>query len=114
MPRPAVTYVFNPGIENTVEALMRLAVAGAAPQNTDVEDLCPVGRMFGFHMQVRYIDAVQDAIPGAPLPPRELLRPPARRRYTLVREVDKPHENAVPFYNIALIPQDWEVSANIC
>ena len=42
MPRPAVTYVFNPGLETTVEALRRLAVAGAAPQNTDVEDLGPV------------------------------------------------------------------------
>ena len=61
--------------------------------------------MFGFHRKVRYIDAVQDAVPGALLPPRELLRPPARRRYTLVREVDKPHENAVPFYNIAPIPK---------
>ena len=69
--------------------------------------------MFGFHLRVRYIDAVQDAVPGALLPPRELLQPPARRRYTLVREVETPHENAFPFYNIAPTAEDWEVSANI-
>ena len=34
-----VTNVFNPGLENTVEALMRIAVAGAAPLNTDAEEL---------------------------------------------------------------------------
>ena len=42
MPRPAITSVFNPGLENTVEALMKLAVSGAAPQNTDVEDIGPI------------------------------------------------------------------------
>ena len=37
-PRPSVINVFKPCLDNTVEALMRLAVAGAAPLNTDVED----------------------------------------------------------------------------
>ena len=99
--------VFNPGLENTVEALMRLAVAGAAPLNTDVEDLGPIGRVFGLQRNARYVDILQDAVPGTLLPPRQLLQSPARRRYTLVCRVDHPHENAVPFDTIVPILTDF-------
>ena len=106
LPLPAITFVFNRGLDNIIEAFMRLGVAGLVPDTDAVEEAGYVGQMFGFHRRVRWIETDQGPAPGPPIPPREIQQPPLRRRYTLVKRVASQHANAVPYYNIAPTIED--------
>ena len=105
--------MFNPGVETIIEAIMRLGVIWLVPDTNVIYDIGCVGRIFGYHRKVHWIETDQGPVPGPPIPPREIQQPRLRRRYTLVKRVASPHANAVPYDNTAPSNEDWAISVDI-
>ena len=67
LPSPASTNVFNPALETTVEAVMRISATGPVPVESDVDI---VGLVRGIGSQRRLNP---NEVPmSAPLPPRDI------------------------------------------
>ena len=106
-PQPAETSIFNTGLENFVESLMRLAVSGAAPVETDIDDYGLIG-CIGLQRPGNSNEMPISA-PIAPLDINQKRNIPAARRWTIVHEPENPHADATFYGGKRLTEQDWDL-----
>ena len=83
---------------------MRLSVFGPAPIRNDIDEFWNIGGM-GLQRRPRY-----NEMPiSAPIPLRDLLNQreiPIARRWTVVREPENPHKDAMPYSGGPFIEPD--------
>ena len=105
--QPAVTSIFNPGLETLIESIMRLSVFGPAPIRNDIDEFGNIGGM-GLQRRPRY-----NEMPiSTPIPRRDLLNQreiPIARRWTVVREPENPHKDAMPYSGRPFTKQDCDL-----
>ena len=86
---------------------MRLAVSGAAPVETDIDDYGLIG-CIGLQRRANY-----NEMPiSAPILLRYIyqkLNIPVARRWTIVHEPENPHEDAMFYCGKLLTEQDWDL-----
>ena len=98
-------------METLVEALLRLAVSGAAPIKNDIDEYGDIGGI-GLQRRPNY-----NEMPiSAPIPPRDLLLQreiPSARRWTVVHEPKNPHKDATLYSWRPLTEQDCDLGPKI-
>ena len=106
-PQPAVASIFNTGLETLIESIMRLSVSGPAPIRNDMDEFGNIGGM-GLQRRPRH-----NEMPiSAPIPHRDHLNQreiPIARRWTVVREPENQHKDAMPYSGRAFTEQDWDL-----
>ena len=93
--QPAVTCIFNIGLETMIESIMRLSVSGPAPIKNDIDEHRLVGGI-GFQRRPKY-----NEMPiSAPLPFRDHQNKRevrTARRWTVVHEPASPYRDAIHY-----------------
>ena len=107
LPSPAATRIFNPGLETTVESVMRISATSPVPIENDIDNAGLVG---GIGSQRR--PKPNDMRMSAPLPLRDIQHTRGciiPHNWTMVNEPTQPHKNAIHYGGRPLTKQDWDL-----